>query len=179
MTALPRKVLQPISEPLEVMFYLSPESHTLTLRLDPPAKLVTIIKASLPTSIDVEDSPSPSNIMAITVPSADQARPQRPLAAVIIEKTEWDTGILSQACARAFPQIARYLVGTPSLTLQVRVEEDGRVSESRVIMSSGDSLRDSVVDSCVLSHGEYEPQLVEGHAIASWQRIRWIHQDVG
>jgi hypothetical protein len=172
----PIRVPPPASAPLEVMFFLSPGTHRVQLLFDPPMEMVTTIRVPMPPSVAAEEPPPPPNSMAITIPGPDKVRPIHPAAELIVERTEWDSGTLSQACARSFPQVARLLVGEGSLTLLVRVEVDGRASQTQIVQSSGDVLRDTTVDACVLSHGEFEPTLVEGQSAASWQRIHWAHR---
>jgi hypothetical protein len=167
-----------VSAPLQILILASPRvTHPVRLLSEPPKIMVTLIRIPMPVGV-VDDEPPPQpNVMAITVPSADQARPIHPAAEMIAESVEWDSGPLSQKCALSFPQIAQHLMAARPLILLVLVEEDGRPSQTRIIQSSGDELRDKTVDACVLSRGEYEPTVVDGRATASWQRIRWLHRN--
>jgi hypothetical protein len=166
---------RPTSEPVELLSLLSPQSKPIRLQIDLPMKIATRIQASVPTGVSIEEPPQPLDTMAITVPNAVRDRPIRPPAAEVPEITEWDSGQLSQSCARFFPQVARYLVGEGSATLQVLVEQDGRISQTRLVQSSGDESRDATIKACVLLHGEYTPSREAGVAVASWYRVHWNH----
>jgi len=166
-------------EPLELLSFLSIDSKPVRLAIDMPAPIQTRIQVSMPIAVIVGQPLPPPNFMAITVPGTDQVRPIHLPVAVLLEKTEWDSGVLSQSCARAFPQAAHYLVGEGSAALQVFVEEDGRISQTRLVQSSGDESRDQTISACVLLYGEYEPVRAAGVATATWQRVNWIHGTLG
>jgi Gram-negative bacterial TonB protein C-terminal len=170
------RAIQQSSPPLEITFLLSPDSDQVSLLLDPPKLFVTKIHPSTPPGVAISEASLqvPSSV-AITIPGPGQPRPEHPAAPPLIERIEWDSGALSHACARTFPQVASFLVGVGSVTLLALVEEDGHPSQTKVVMSSGDALRDKAVDGCVLSLGEFEPASVGGRPTASWQRIHWAH----
>jgi hypothetical protein len=59
------------------------------------------------------------------------------------------------------------------ITLLVRVESDGHVSDSKIEVGSGTPRVDAAAQRCFLAHGELSPHRVNGAAIASWQRVKW------
>lgn len=60
-----------------------------------------------------------------------------------------------------------------SVVLMIRVEPDGRVSDSKVEQSSGSAHLDAVTQTCISEAGVYEPRHVGVAAVASWQRTHW------
>ena len=167
---------QPAPTGVEVFFVSTPNVQTKRWALDVPLKIKTRISVQLPHFEVAQEVLSPPQSMAITIPVADKARPVHPAAPITPDLTEWDAGLLSQSCARSFSAVAGYLTGESSLMLQIFVEEDGRVSRATVAQSSGDELRDATIRACVLTHGEFQPTLVEGRPVASWQRLHWAHR---
>jgi len=61
-----------------------------------------------------------------------------------------------------------------SVVLMIRVEPDGRVSDSRIEQSSGSAHLDEVALTCVSEGGVYEPRHLGIATVASWQRTHWI-----
>jgi hypothetical protein len=59
------------------------------------------------------------------------------------------------------------------VTLLVRVEKVGRVSDSRIEVGSGVQRLDETAQRCLLAHGFLSPRRVNGEPVASWQRVRW------
>jgi hypothetical protein len=57
------------------------------------------------------------------------------------------------------------------LTLLVRVEKDGRISDSKIEVSSGTPRVDQAAQRCLVAHGVLEPHRVNGEPIPSWQRV--------
>ncbi len=70
---------------------------------------------------------------------------------------------------RPMPQ----LVGATEVTLLVRVEKVGRVSDSRIEVGSGTQRIDEAAQRCLLAHGFLTPRRVNGQPVASWQRVHW------
>jgi hypothetical protein len=167
--------LQTPSSFLEIAYLVPPEARK-RLSFELPKALVAPIRVSMPRDLVIEADQPPPNSVAITVPSTDQMRPTTPHVEMIVDRTERDSGALSQACARAFPPVARLLVGQNAIVLLARVTEYGAPSETTVVESSGDATRDETVNACVRTHGEFPPSLVDGRPVASWQRIHWVHQ---
>jgi hypothetical protein len=59
------------------------------------------------------------------------------------------------------------------VTLLVRVEKIGRVSDSRIEVSSGTQRVDEAAQRCLMAHGLLSPRRVNGEPVASWQRVHW------
>jgi len=70
---------------------------------------------------------------------------------------------------RPMPQ----LLGAAEVTLLVRVEKVGRVSDSRIEVGSGTQRVDEAAQRCLLAHGFLTPRRVNGEPVASWQRVHW------
>ena len=60
-----------------------------------------------------------------------------------------------------------------ALILLVRVEKDGRVSDSRIEAGSGEQRLDEAATRCFLAHGVLTPRRLNGAPVASWQRVHW------
>jgi protein TonB len=58
------------------------------------------------------------------------------------------------------------------ITLLVRVESDGRVTDSRVEAGSGQQRLDEAAQRC-LRNGSFEPRRINGAPVASWLRVHW------
>ncbi len=65
------------------------------------------------------------------------------------------------------------LLGAAEVTLLVRVEKVGRVSDSRIEVGSGTQRVDEAAQRCLLAHGSLTPRRVNGEPVASWQRVHW------
>lgn len=59
------------------------------------------------------------------------------------------------------------------VTLLVRVEKAGRVSDSRIEVGSGVQRVDEAAQRCLLAHGLLSPRRINGEPVASWQRVHW------
>jgi hypothetical protein len=68
---------------------------------------------------------------------------------------------------------ARHLVSEalPALTLLVRVEKDGLVSDIKVEVGSGAQNVDEAVQRCISTHALFTPRQLKGEAVPSWQRV--------
>jgi TonB family protein len=125
-------------------------------------------------SIAAEDAPStPALFMAVTTPGRPDARAAPDAPVPVVEAVDFDADTLTERCARAYPDSAADLevAGTP--TLLVRVEPNGRPSQTKIVISSGSSPLDEAVGACFLSLGTFEPVMVNGRAVGSWRRVIW------
>jgi TonB family protein len=77
------------------------------------------------------------------------------------------------ACRAAHVASARSAGGTAAMTLLVKVEKDGRVSDSKVEVGSGAERADDAAQRCLLAHGSLPPRRINGAPVVSWQRVRW------
>jgi TonB family protein len=121
-----------------------------------------------------EDAPStPASFMAVTTPGRDAARGTPDAALPVVEAINFDTDALKERCALAYPESAADLEVDGSLTLLVRVEPNGRPSETKIVASSGLPELDDAVGACLLSLGSFEPVMANEHAVGSWRRVTW------
>jgi TonB family protein len=143
-------------------------------RLEPKLDPVIRVKLQLiPPHLDIPAvSPIP---VAIETPGSILKRggPAGPTFERRISEAQAQNGeFLQQYCS----QEARQVTGTdPSGTvvLMIRVEADGRVSDSRIEESVGASGRDEIAQSCITQMGVFEPHRKGDQTVASWQRIHW------
>jgi hypothetical protein len=142
---------QPLITLAEIASDLSP--------LDPPA--ARTVAARLP-SLSL---PAGATEIAITL--------SRSTAVTIGEANAAEVSHLARSCGAARPAGLASGARVPDLTLLVRVEKDGRVTDSRVEVGSGINRVDDLARACLQQHGKLTPQQVDGVAVASWQRVRW------
>jgi TonB family protein len=60
------------------------------------------------------------------------------------------------------------------MSILIRVEPDGRVSDTRIETGSGDTRADADAQRCLTAFGAFPPSRSQGQPIASWQRLRWV-----
>jgi hypothetical protein len=84
--------------------------------------------------------------------------------------TEVDQVLRSCGVAKTRPSLSDRAA---EITLLVRVEKDGRVSDSKIEVGSGAQRIDEAAQRCVLAHGVLSPRRVGGAPVAAWQRVHW------
>jgi TonB family protein len=123
--------------------------------------LPPIIAARLP-SLAI---PAGATEIAITI--------SRSTATTIGEANPLEVANVLRRCGAARRAAATYGVRGPGMTLLVRVEQDGRVTDSRVEVGSGNDRLDESAQSCLREHAVLTPQQLHGVSVASWQRVHW------
>jgi hypothetical protein len=119
------------------------------LKVAPQLTLASEVAVPISLPIDAVQSPTPS----------------------ASEASDDDLHTLRTICGHiGFPPVAAQ---SPAITLLVRVERDGRVSDSRIELGSGTQRFDESVQQCLSDYGWLTPQRVNGQPISSWQRLRW------
>ncbi len=96
-----------------------------------------------------------------------------PFERLIPEAQAQNPGTLREFCDQLAHSESDESTSSRSVVLMIRVEPDGRVSDSRVEQSSGSAHLDEVTQTCVSEAGAYEPRHVGIAAVASWQRTHW------
>lgn len=109
--------------------------------------------------------PAGATEIAITV--------SRSTAVLIGEANPAEVAKVARSCGAARPADLASGQRVPDLTLLVRVEQDGRVTDSRVEVGSGIGRFDESVRACLQAHGMLTPHRIDGVSVASWQRVRW------
>jgi hypothetical protein len=106
--------------------------------------------------------------------------PRRPLPAVPVAHD--DDGVIVDAAAADATQVARICRAwsdprgrrgdaQQDLSVLVRVAEDGRVLDSRLLVGTGSADRDAALLHCLLTLAKLTPLRIEGHAVTAWQRL--------
>ena len=80
---------------------------------------------------------------------------------------------LGEACARYFPAESRVKHEQGTVVLIVYVGTDGLVKMMLLRESSGVARLDQAAASCLSIAGRFEPALIDGEPVGSWQRIKW------
>ncbi len=131
-----------------------------------PLVLLTELPAPVHTQVRLDVAvplPRITQAIAVTPPSSD---------GVILETAPADAAELARTCAANTVQRSRDLRPTPPrLNVLLRVDTDGRVSDSRIIEGSGSESRDAAMLQCLLSHARLQPARVAGRAVVAWQRF--------
>jgi len=154
---------------------LIPPDQTRLLKPPPePAPPQVPAPSPMPPPVAARDSPAPvTSFMAVTSPSRGEAGVEPNAPVDVVEAMDFDTDTLRERCVRAYPDAAPDLEVDGTLTLMVRVEPNGRPSETKIVVSSGSSPLDEAVGACFLSLGTFEPVTVDGQGVRSWQRVMW------
>lgn len=97
-----------------------------------------------------------------------------PFERMIPEAQAQNPDSLREFCGRLAHLESEGPTDSRTVVLMIRVEPDGRVSDSKVEQSSGSAHLDEAAQTCVREAGLYEPHHAGMAAVASWQRIHWI-----
>ncbi len=157
--------LRPLHAPLESLVMLDPIPASPTAHPDPPIDipspdlLPALPQPALPKLVE-----GPSEIAVSITASTD---------VLISNANAGEVEEILAGCRadriRPMPQ----LLGAAEVTLLVRVEKVGRVSDSRIEVGSGMQRVDEAAQRCLLAHGSLTPRRVNGEPVASWQRVHW------
>jgi len=137
--------------------------------VDVPADLSSASIASLPIQV-----PTLPRLGAIEAAPPEMAISISPATDVVITTANSaESAIVARRCLAR-----RSISGPPArsfrdMSILIRVEPDGRVSDTRVETGSGDARADVDAQRCLTDYGAFPPSRSQGHAIASWQRLRW------
>jgi len=164
-SAVPPPLSAPSSGiPLEVFAVARPPSIRLAelgADLPQPEPPPPIIAARLP-SLAI---PAAATEIAITISQST--------AVTISEANPMEVANVVLRCGTARRAASASGGRGPGMTLLVRVEQDGRVTDSRVEVGSGNERLDESARSCLREHGVLTPQQIRGVSVASWQRVHW------
>jgi TonB-like protein len=158
-----QRLLRP---PLESLVLLEPISapataHTETAAELPPPDLLPMTL----TTPKRPNLPQEPNEIAVSVSA--------PTEVLIGDANAGEVENLVRGCGGAKARPARPSTRSPEFTLLVRVEKDGRVSDSKIEVGSGAQRVDEAAQRCLLAHGSLTPRRVSGAPVASWQRVHW------
>jgi TonB family protein len=106
-----------------------------------------------------------SSEIALSISSATDA--------VISDANARDVALVLGGCRPDMTRTALAVDRLAEITLLVRVESDGRVTDSRVEAGSGQQRLDEAAQRCLRTHGSFAPRRINGAPVASWLRVRW------
>ncbi len=148
----------------------------------PPPDYVPPPVAPPPTT-DVPVIRGPPSETAIAAPKVQAPPPPPPKAeappapppVVPVQYTKDGMQLLANNCSDMYPSASRRLSEEGSVTLEVFVGVDGRVSDAKVVQSSGFPRLDEANVKCVKGIKAFVPQKVGNNAVANWQvmKYRW------
>jgi hypothetical protein len=154
--------LPPTEVPLILLETPAPPGHPARAIVDlPPVDLVRIT----PTLPKLSSLPHEAPEIALTVsPSTD---------VLITDANARDVVLLAGECEAGPSRASRSPPHGELLTLLVRVEKDGHVSDSKVEIGSGAARVDEAAQRCLLGRGSLTPRRINGAPVISWQRVHW------
>jgi hypothetical protein len=90
---------------------------------------------------------------------------------VIVDAKPADDVQVMRICGAWSMQRGRHDDSQPAPSVLVRVDEDGRVTDSRFVVGSGSADRDAALQHCLLTLVRLTPLRLDGHAVAAWQKL--------
>jgi hypothetical protein len=157
------RVLQP---PLESLVLLDPvpapaAAHQDLMAETPPPDLLP----TTPILLKRPNLPQEPKEIAVSVSATTDV--------LIGEANAREVEEVLKSCSGAKTRAALPSDRSTEITLLVRVEKDGRVSDSKIEAGSGAQRIDEAVQRCLLAHGILTPRRVGTAPVASWQRVHW------
>jgi protein TonB len=121
----------------------------------------------------VEVSHEPPGVMGLTIPAQvhDHGAPLPDPS--VVEAEPENIHALRALCDAAYPPESRQQEEQGAISLLIRVEPDGRVSQTKLETSSGVPRLDEAATYC-LARGRFTPEMPVDQPIASWQRTHWV-----
>jgi hypothetical protein len=98
--------------------------------------------------------------------------PVSPHPGVIVDAVPADVAQVTRICGAWVPQRGSRGAVSREPEILIRVEADGRVSDTRLLAGTGSVERDAALEHCLLTFARLTPISVEGHAVAAWQTLR-------
>jgi hypothetical protein len=149
---------------------------------EPLVLLADLPQASSRPALDLAgDLPQPDLVRVTPVAPPLAALPREPVEVAISisaatdvmirEVSREDAEQLRGGCRRDLAGVS-HVAHTPEITLLVRVEKDGRISDSRIEVGSNTPSLDEAVRHCLIARS-LAPRAVNGATVTSWQRMHW------
>lgn len=158
-----------VEQPSDARPYWSPPPLILMTLTAPPEKttLVQLAALTAPTKLLRLPRVHPAALAELKIPD-------RPPAEELISYVD-AAEVFNVALRCAAPRDrANRQVRAVAITLLVRVEPDGQVSDSEIDVDNGAHAIAEAAQRCLLAHGHFAPRRVSGgKAVSSWQRVRW------
>jgi hypothetical protein len=130
--------------------------------------------------------PSPITVVAsggfvaddpmISIPLPHAAVPVLPATpdtdGVIVDAAGADNAEVSRVCGTWPVQRSLHDEAQQDPSVLVRVEADGRVSDSRLLVGTGSADRDAALRHCLLTLARLTPIRLDGQIVPAWQRLK-------
>jgi hypothetical protein len=155
----------PHRSPVESLVLLDPIPASASAHPDPPIDIPPPDQLpALPQPALPKFAQGPSEIAVSITASTD---------VLISNANATEVGAIFAGCSANKTQSMPTFNRATEVTLLVRVEKVGRVSDSKIEVGSGVYRVDEAAQRCLLAHGSLTPRRVNGEPVASWQRVHW------
>jgi hypothetical protein len=138
--------------------------HPLVLLTELPTPLTSTSRGN-GIAVDLDLSFAPPHPAKLKLPAVPDAE------GVMLDAAEADSAQVARICSAWREQPLRREEDAQESTVLVRVDADGRVSDTRVLVGSGSTERDAELQHCLLTLARLTPVELDGHVIAAWQRL--------
>ncbi len=138
--------------------------HPLVLLTELPPPLTSASRGGgIAVHLDLSVAPPrPANLKLPAVPD---------IRGVILDAAEADSAQVARICGAWRARRSGREEDAQESTVLVRVDADGRVSDTRLLVGSGSTERDAELQHCLLTLARLTPLELDGHVIAAWQRL--------
>jgi hypothetical protein len=153
----------------------------LGIALSPPYRAMPGTRKPLVLLTDLSPAVTRPSVADITVdinlsvPLPRRSLPVVPVAhdddGVIVDAAPADAIQVARICRAWSDPRGRRGDAQQTLSVLVRVAEDGRVLDSRLESGTGSADRDAALLHCLLTLAKLTPFRSEGHAVTAWQRL--------
>jgi len=91
---------------------------------------------------------------------------------VILDATGADNAEVTRLCGAWSSQRWPHADAQRDPSVVVRIEDDGRVSDTRVLVGTGSTDRDAALQHCLLTLARLTPLRLDGQIVPGWQRLK-------
>jgi protein TonB len=151
---------------VESLILLAPVATAAAARPNPVAQLPAPDLLPVPLHPDFPTLPRSYGSSEIALSTSS------PTDVMISDANARDVALVLGECRADKTRRTLFVDLLAEITLLVRVESDGRVTDSRVEAGSGQQRLDEAAQRC-LRNGSFEPRRINGAPVASWLRVHW------
>jgi protein TonB len=164
---LGRKVIELLPPPIETKILDEVKNEEPPPPPPPPPKLdIPPPPFVPPPEINIASAPAPKN----TITTSNKPAPPAPPKPAGVSKAPV---VLAKACKEPdYPAVSERLGETGSVTLQLLVGVDGKVTDSKVQTSSGFERLDKAAQAA-LSRCKFEPGTTDGKPAPAWAQLKY------
>ncbi|WP_428310538.1 energy transducer TonB [Hydrocarboniphaga sp.] len=168
---LARKAIELLPAPIETKILDEVKNEELPPPPPPPPQLdIPPPPFVPPPEINIASAPPPVNTITTTTVAPP---PSAPVAAPRAPSVSKAPVVKAKACKEPdYPAVSERLGETGSVTLQLLVGVDGKVTDSKVEKSSGFDRLDKAAQQA-LSRCKFEPGIVDGAPAPAWAQLKY------